>query len=295
MSKFVRSCHPCQTIKPTKKINPKAKEFPVPETRFTHLHTDVVGPLPESEGMKYILTILCRRTKWVECIPLPVATSMACCNGFIRGWLQRYGAPLEITCDNGLTYQAGLWQDLQRVLGVQVNFVPPYHQSTNGAIERQHRTIKESIKAALVEMGDIHKEKWMSQLPLTMLGRRVSLQPDMGASPAQMTLGGDPLIPGVLVPDTPENKNEEHDLLPEIQARLDRPVVPMSRHNAEPTTYVPKDFYSATHVYVRVDNPENLGQKYVGPHEIVDRPSNTTLTIRVGYDKDQLPRLQNHH
>ena len=51
----------------------------------------------------------------------------------------------------------------RRVLGVKVNFVPPYHQSTNGAIERQHRTIKESIKASLVELGDVHKSNWMSQ------------------------------------------------------------------------------------------------------------------------------------
>ena len=294
VSKFVKTCHPCQTVKPAKTINPKAKIFKVPDTRFSHLHTDVVGPLPVSEGMSYILTILCRKTKWVECIPLPAATSLNCCNGFIRGWLQRYGCPQEIICDNGLTYQAGLWRDLQRVLGVEVTFVPPYHQSTNGAIERQHRTIKESIKAALVEMGNTYKDKWMLQLPLTMLGRRVALQPDMGASPAQLALGGDPVIPGVLVPDTPEN-NDTHQLLKTVQANVDKPAVPMSRHCPEKTTYTPKDLNSASHVYVKIENPDNLGQKYVGPHEIIDRPTNTTLVIRVGYDKNGLPRLQTVH
>ena len=87
-------------------------------------------------------------------------------------------------------------------LGINVNLVPRYHQSTNGAIERQHRTLKESIKASLVEMGDLHKEKWMSQLPLTLLGRRVSLQPDLGCSSADLVLGGPPVLPGVVVPDT---------------------------------------------------------------------------------------------
>ena len=110
-----------------------------------------------------------------------------CCNAFIRGWLQRYGCPEQIICDNAQTFKSNLWMDLQRILGIEVVFVPPYHQATNGAIERQHRPLKESIKAALLELGDLHKNKWMDQLPLTLLGRRVSLHEDMGASPTQMT------------------------------------------------------------------------------------------------------------
>ena len=219
------------------------------------------------------MTIICRKTKWLEAIALPAATSLNCCNAFIRGWLSRYGAPQEIICDNGLTYQAGLWKDLQRVLGVEVTFVPPYHQATNGLIERSHRPLKESIKASLVEMGDIHKEKWMQQLPLTLLGRRVALHEDMGASPAQMTLGGTPVIPGVLVPDSEKQKQiNDHELLKTLHMSTDVPAVPMSAHREATPTYVPPEFQTATHVYVKVETPPNLGQKYVGPHIIVDRP-----------------------
>ena len=186
---YVKSCHPCQSIKPKKKYVPQAKPFPVPDRRFQHVHVDVIGPLPESEGMKYILSILDRKSRWLECIPIPAATSKNCCNAFIRGWLQRYGACETLTSDNGNTFTAGLWTDLSRVLGIKVNYVPRYHQATNGAIERQHRTLKESIKASLVEMGDTHRSQWMTQLPFTLLGRRVALQPDLMASSADLTLG----------------------------------------------------------------------------------------------------------
>ena len=218
-----------------------------------------MGPLPESEGMRFLLTIVDRKTKWLECVPMAAATSKNCCNGFIRAWLARYGCPEQITCDNGLTYQANLWMDLQRVLGVEVNFVPPYHQETNGLIERQHRPLKESIKAALVEMGNVHKDKWMQQLPLTLLGRRVSLHEDMNASPAQLTLGGDPVIPGVLMPDhNPEKQTNYHQLLQQIQASVDTPAVPTSSHAKEKTTYIPKEFESATHVYVEARQREDM-------------------------------------
>ena len=41
----------------------------VPDERFTFVHLDVVGPLPESSGMKYILSVLDRTSKWLECFP----------------------------------------------------------------------------------------------------------------------------------------------------------------------------------------------------------------------------------
>ena len=68
----------------------------------------------------------------------------------------------------------------------------------------------------------------------------------------------------------------------------------MSRHRPEDKIYVPKDFYNAKYVYVKVENPKNLSPNCVGPYEIINRPSNTTNTIRVGHDKDGIPRLQNH-
>ena len=85
---------------------------------------------------------------------------------------------------------------------VSVKFSPLYSPQSNGLIERQHRAIKESLIAALHSMGDIHKSKWFWQLPWTMLGRRVAYSPDLGASPAQLTMGATPVIPGGLVNST---------------------------------------------------------------------------------------------
>ena len=277
VSYFVKRCHACQSAKSAKKIKPKAKIFKAPEERFSQLHTDIVGPLPESEGMKFLLTILCRRTRWLECVPLPAATSMNVCNGFLRTWLARYGCPQEIFCDNGNTYTANLWQDLNRVLGIEVTFVPPYHQATNGAIERQHMTLKESIKASLIGMGDTHRENWMKQLPFTFQGRRVALQQDLGTSAAELTLGGAPVLPSVFVPDSPKQQTNTHELLKTVQTNVSQPPVPMSHHSKpKPEDFKePKDFHSATHVYVRIDKPVNLGNKFQGPFIIVSLPSNT--------------------
>ena len=45
------------------------------DERFTFIHVDVVGPLPESEDKKYLLSVLDRTSKWLECFPMANTTS----------------------------------------------------------------------------------------------------------------------------------------------------------------------------------------------------------------------------
>ena len=58
---------------------------------------------------------------------------------------------------------------------------------------------------------------------------------------------------------------------------------------------MPVETKNATHVYIKLDKPDNLGQKFMGPFPIIDRPSNTTLTVRVGYTAQGEPRVETHH
>ena len=225
---------------------------------------------------------------------MPAANSLNVCNAFIRVWLSRFGACEEIFSDNGNTFLANMWTDLNRILGVKVTYVPRYHQATNGAIERQHRSLKDSLKASLLQMGDTYGSSWMLQLPFTLLGRRAALQPDLGASASDMTTGSSPLLPGVMVDDQQGEQND-HQLLQTLKKLDAEPPVPMSRHKPPDEVYMPPATKTATHVYIKVENPTGLSMKWQGPFPIVSRPSNTTIKIKVGYNKQGLPLLEDHH
>ena len=69
----------------------------------------------------------------------------------------------------------------------------------------------------------------------------------------------------------------------------------MSRHSQPEPTYMPTDAINATHVYIKVDKPDNLGVKYQGPFLIKSRPSPTTLLVKVGYDIQGNERIEQHH
>ena len=103
------------------------------------------------------------------------------------------------------------------------------HPASNGAIENRHKTLKDSLKTALIDMGSKHKEEWPQALPCVLLGRRASHQPDLDASAAHLCLGKLPSLPGQLLglPGPPLNSIQTKALLehctrclPNLQSRL---------------------------------------------------------------------------
>ena len=52
--------------KVTRHMVPELREIPMPSRRFTEVNLDIVGPLPPSQGFRYLLTMIDRNTRWIE-------------------------------------------------------------------------------------------------------------------------------------------------------------------------------------------------------------------------------------
>ena len=279
----VKCCHPCQMAKTGKPIKFPHAKIEVPDKRFSYLNLDIVGPLPKSRGYRYIFTILDRCSRFFQAVPLESADAESCSRAFLNHWLAFFSLPARATSDNGNTFVSQVWKGLQESLGIKVEFTPRYRPQANGAVERQHQSLKNSLKASLLEMGDIYREKWADALPWILLGRRSAFQEDLGCSPYQLTFGQAAVLPGALVndPGPPMSKDQIQALLKSLEASADRPAVPMSHHCVDNRSYT-KDTDSATHVYLKVDNPQGLQCKYHGPFEIKKRLGTTTIQVKTG-------------
>ena len=164
-----RACLHCHSSKVARHVRVPLTRRPDPDSRFTSIHVDLVGPLPQSEGMKYIFTIIDRFSRWVEAVPLPSMTASDCASALLRHWISRFGVPSDITTDQGRQFCSDLWRDLNRLLGIRSLRTTAYHPQSNGMVERLHRTIKERI------MARSSTPDWMSHLPLVLLGIRSSV------------------------------------------------------------------------------------------------------------------------
>ena len=65
----VDNCHQCHLVKTPKHLQPPPQQLPAPACRFNSVHIDLIGPLPESQGFKYLLTCCDCFTRWLEAIP----------------------------------------------------------------------------------------------------------------------------------------------------------------------------------------------------------------------------------
>ncbi len=75
--------------------------IPVPRQRFSHIHVDIVGPLPVSrEGFRYLFTIIDRSSRLLEAVPLANIETETCRDALVSQWVARFGGLAHLTPGN---------------------------------------------------------------------------------------------------------------------------------------------------------------------------------------------------
>ena len=99
-------------------------EFDVTDKRFSHILVDLVGPLPESYGHRFMLTAICRTTRYLHAMPIREASASAAATAFLQGWLAHFGVPSVISSDQGGSFTASLWREMMNKFTLMLNIRP---------------------------------------------------------------------------------------------------------------------------------------------------------------------------
>ncbi len=99
VNRWCRECQACNRGKVSSKKKSSPTPIAVPTRRFSHVHVDLVGPLPPSAtGHTYLFTMIDRHTRWIEAVPIPNMEASTCADAFIAGWVSWFGVP----CDSNI-------------------------------------------------------------------------------------------------------------------------------------------------------------------------------------------------
>ncbi len=274
ISAVAKSCLGCQLGKIHRHVTLQPEAIAVPHRRFSHLHVDLVGPLPQSGGYSYLFTIIDRTTRWPEAVPLSSTTAADCAAALLTGWIQRFGVPSTITSDRGPQFTSAVWSSLCKLLDIKHTPTTAYHPQSNGIVERFHRRLKDALRARAAS------KDWFTHLPLVMLGIRSAWRPDSEYSPAEAVYGTQPLLPGqFLTAEDPPPSSFLSDLQ---QLLTNRTAPPTAHHNTPAPLQLPEDLLQARHVLVRKDgHVPPLAAAYDGPFIVLER-SLRTFKLQIG-------------
>lgn len=272
ITKWAKNCLACQKSKVGRHVHTQPATFTNPDQRFDHVHIDLVGPLLDSEGFKYVVTMVDRFTRWPEAIPINDLTAETVANAFYANWIARFGSPKIVTTDQGTQFESALFTALSRLIGGKRVRTTAYHPPANGMIERWHRTLKTAIRCHATT-------KWTQILPTVLLGLRSCYKEELKASLADFLYGVPLRVPGEFFTheDPPADPNF---FLEDFRVHI-RNIKPVpASHHCKKKTFCYKDLYSCTHVFLQQDGVKKpLEQPYMGPFKVVNRIDDRVFTI----------------
>ena len=160
--------------------------------------------------------------------------------------------PEILISDRGTHFESQLFKEMTQKLGIEKRRVTAFHPSANGGVERQHRRLKEALRAK----SEVAPREWLANLPLVLLGLRNSISKDTGASAAQSVFGRQLSVPGCIFEGSfnVEDIKDSH------------------RSFTRKDCHVPEALKTCTHVWLRKHGRIlSLSRPYYGPFPVVTR------------------------
>ena len=182
---IVTTCLRCQRKKKKKGTQRHTYEVDAYTVKFTSVSIDHVGPLPATpEGLRFLLVVLDRATRWVEAYPVKDLSALTTAKTLIDHYFCRFGFPQIVHSDNSKSFVGQVFKEAMRLLRIKTTTTPVYNPCSN-PVERANGNLGCKLKALVHETN----KNWLECLPAALLAIRSSVNRSTGFSPFMLLFG----------------------------------------------------------------------------------------------------------
>jgi len=155
---------------------------------WTHISTDLITDLPESEGATMILVVVDRFTKMAHFIPIKKKDSPSVARAYWENIWKYHGFPEDVVSDRDTTFTGSFFMDLYNHLGTKRSMSTAYHPQTDGQTER----INQVIESYLRSYCNYEQNDWASMLAMAEYAYNNSKHSATKISPCYANYGFEP-------------------------------------------------------------------------------------------------------
>ncbi|GKC20598.1 putative reverse transcriptase domain-containing protein [Tanacetum coccineum] len=136
----------------------------IPQWKWDNITMDFITKLPKSsQGYDTIWVIVDRLTKSAIFVPMRKTNPMEKLSRmYLKEVVTRHGILVSIICDSDPRFTSNFWRSLQKALGTNLDMSTTYHPQTDGQSERTIQTLKDMLRACVINFGN----GWVIHLPL---------------------------------------------------------------------------------------------------------------------------------
>ena len=192
ITEYLKKCRSCAQYH--RGVLPRQAELqtPVAGEVWERVSIDITGPHPKSsKGNVFILTIVDHFSKWGEAVAIPNHTAVTVAKVLMSQIFSRHGAPVEILSDRGPEFESELFLQLMKWMEIDKLRTTAYKPSTNGVVERFHRT----LNSLLGKVTQENQKDWDKRLPFVLAACRATVRSSTGFTPNKVFLGRENRMP----------------------------------------------------------------------------------------------------
>jgi transposase InsO family protein len=142
--RYVRECDEYQRKKQGKEFKAPLGDVRQPTYPSEITSMDICGPHPLAPRKNtHLLTFICHLTKYAESIPISDMSVETCVRAYATQIIARHGTGSILATHQGRSFTSVCFQETCKILGIKKLHRSNYHPSSNGTIERYHRSVNQ--------------------------------------------------------------------------------------------------------------------------------------------------------